>query len=96
MDPQFPESLGILRKAYDTLSSELEWRARANVRDEHGLRRLGELARSFRQQAHSLLVAMAYQEAPEALREEAGELVGLFGCIVSQADAMLDPDKRVH
>jgi hypothetical protein len=89
MGPSHTDTLALLRQAYSGLSRDLEWRARTEATDAHGLRRLGELARSFREQAHSLLLAMACQDPPEALQGEGEELVELFGCILHQTEAML-------
>ncbi|EYD73835.1 hypothetical protein Rumeso_04608 [Rubellimicrobium mesophilum DSM 19309] len=89
MDSLLSEKLFTLRKAKSALSGEMEWRAQTDMLDPHGLWRLGELARSFQQQARLLLVTMAREDASESSQQEAEELIDLFGCILNQAEAML-------
>ena len=73
MEQSFGERLSTLRKAHYFLRQEMESLARYAPIEAEALRRLRDMARSFQEQAHSLLVTMAYEEASETLQEEAEE-----------------------
>ncbi len=94
MEQSFGERLSTLRRAHYFLRQEMESLARYAPIEVGALRRLRDMARSFQEQAHSLLVTMAYEEASEALQEEAEDLVRAFNEAVSQIEAMLAPSRR--
>ena len=93
MDPQLIQVLTTLRSGRAALQSELQVWSEAGVFDKARLKHLREAARSFQEQAHSLLVMMVYQEVPEALRQEAEDLVSYFSGAVTAIEAMRAPDK---
>ena len=93
MDPTLTRTIGTLRTARDALRSEMEVWSRARTLDEARLERLRETARSFQEQAHSVLVMMAFQDTPEALQQEVEALVAGFGQILDQVDAVLAAGK---
>ena len=94
MDPTLTQMIDTLRKAQDALRSEMEVWTQAGVIDEARLGHLREAARSFREQAHSLLVTMAYEDAPDDLHQELEALIVVFGDTAAQLDAMLGSGKR--
>lgn len=94
MDPTLTQRIDTFRKAQDALRSEMEVRAEAGVVDKARLRHLRKAARSFREQARSLLVMMAYEDAPEDLQQEIEALIVVFGDTASQIEAMLEPGQR--
>ncbi len=94
MDPSLTRTLDTLRTAQDALRSEMDVWAEAGVVDKARLRQLREAARSFREQAHSLLVMMAYEDAPEDLQQELEALIVVFGDTAAQIEAMLGSGQR--
>jgi hypothetical protein len=94
MDQSFEERLSKLRKAHHVLRQETESLARYGPIGAEALCRLRDKARDLQEQAHSLLVTMAYQDVPEPLQEEAEDLVRAFTEAVSQSEAGLTPGKR--
>ena len=94
MDPTLTQRIDTLRKAQDALRSEMEVWALAGAIDEARLGHLREAARSFREQAHSLLVMMVYEDAPEDLQQELDALIVVFGDTAAQIEAMLGPGQR--
>ena len=94
MDPIIAKTIDTLRKARDALRSEMELWAEAAVLDEVRLGRLGEAARSFKEQAHSLLVMMLYENVPEALQQDIETLISDFSDIAVQIEVMLASSKR--
>lgn len=96
MTKSFSETVSALRGAHDFLQHEIDGLARPGPKDGEALRRLRDMARSFQEQAHSLLVTMVYEEAPEALQDEAEDLVGAFSKAVRQIEAMIAPNKRAN
>ena len=93
MEEPFTEALNTLHQAHIYLRQEMGGLIRAETIDDQALCRLKEMARSFQEQAHSLLVMMVYQEVPEALRQEAEDLVSYFSGAVTAIEAMRAPDK---
>ena len=94
MDPMLTQMIDTLRKAQDALRSEMDVWAQAGVVDKARLRHLREAARSFREQAHSLLVMTAYEDAPEDLQQELEALIVVFGDMAAQIEAMLGSGQR--
>ena len=94
MDPTLTRTIDTLRTAQDALRSEMEVWSLARTVDEARLGHLREAARSFQEQAHSVLVTMAYQDTPEALQEEVEALVSGFGEVVGQIEAVLATGRR--
>ena len=89
MNPTLTQTIDTLREAQNALRSEMEVWALAGRVDEARLRHLREVAKGFQEQAHSALVMMCYQDTPEALAQEVEELIGAFGDIAGQIEAML-------
>ncbi len=83
----FRQMLDTLHEAQEPVRSEVEKLARVPV-DPAALLRLEEAARSFQEQAHSLLVSMHFQDAEPALVVEAEALVSFFGEVLSQIGAV--------
>ena len=96
MEQSFGDRLSTLRGAHHFLRQETESLARYGRIETEALRRLRDMARSFQEQAHSLLVTMAYEGAPEALQEEAEALVRAFSEALRQLETMLASSKRVN
>ena len=94
MDPTLTQTIDTLRTAQEALRSEMEVWALASILDEARLGHLRETARSFQQQAHSVLVTMAYQDTPEALQEEVEALVSGFSEVLGQIEAVLVTGRR--
>ena len=90
MDPTLTQMIHTLRKAQDALRSEMDVWALAGVVDKARLRHLRDAERSFREQAHSLLVTTAYEDAPEDLQLELEALIVVFGDTAAQIEAMLE------
>ena len=67
VDQSFGRTLNTLRKAHYVLRQETESLARYGPIEAEALRRLRDTARSLQEQAHSLLVAMAYAVPMTAL-----------------------------
>ena len=74
MDQPFGERLERLRKVHHLLREEAERLARSGPLEAEALQRVHDRTRSGRERAHSLLVSMAYEDAPEALQHEAEDL----------------------
>ena len=96
MTKSLSETVNTLRGAHSFLQHEMNCLARPGAMDAEALGRLRDMARSFQEQAHSLLVTMVYEESPEALQDEAEDLVSAFSKAVRQIEAMLAPNKRVN
>lgn len=94
MDQSFDETLSTLRKAHYSLRQETEGLARYQPIDVRALQGLSDIARSFREQAHSLLVTMACQKAPGTLQDETESLVRAFSEAGRQIEIMLASSKR--
>ncbi len=94
MDPIPAKTIDTLRKAHDALRSEIELMAEAAVLDRVRLGRLRDVVRSFKEQAHSLLVMMLYDDVPEALQQKAETLISDFSDIMVQIEAMLASSER--
>jgi hypothetical protein len=90
------ETVKMLRGARDFLQHEMECLASPGSVDGEALGRLRDMARSFQEQAHSLLVMMVYQEASEGLQDEAETLVDVFSEAVRQIEVILAPSTRVN
>ncbi|EYD71495.1 hypothetical protein Rumeso_04896 [Rubellimicrobium mesophilum DSM 19309] len=89
MDPSLTQMIDTLRTAREALRSEMAVWVVGSPPDEARLEHLLEMARSFREQAHSVLVMTVYQDTPEALRQEIDGLIAGFSDIVEQVDTML-------
>jgi hypothetical protein len=90
MDRRLIRMLHTLRSGRDALRSEMElWALEGADLDDVRLGRLRDAARSFREQAHSLLVMMAYESPPERLQEELDALIWVFGEVAARIEARL-------
>ncbi len=94
-DPSFDEMIDRLCLGQELVRDETERVARAEPGDHRAdLWRLGNVARSHQEQAHTLLVTMLDQSAPEDLLQRAEALAGFFNEAVEQIEVMLGADPR--
>lgn len=78
-----------LRAGWDALRGEIEMLSRSQAPDRAALGGLRDLVRAFRQETHSLLVTMLFEDAPPALTDAADELLSVFGEALARLDALL-------
>lgn len=83
------EAVDRLCLLWGAVQSEADRLTQARSPDPSTLRRLRTLVQSFKQDAHSLLVAILFEDAPPAMAEVAEDLLEALCDVLDRVDASL-------